>query len=73
MFLEVIMSSIIVHVCAESALAWLYGPALTLQEAEKDDSALRVYTSSCEELKLHMAKGRLYVKRITNMKKVAVI
>lgn len=34
---------------------------------------LSEFMSSCEELKLHMAKGRLYVKRITNMKKVAVI
>ncbi|KAF4104188.1 hypothetical protein G5714_015175 [Onychostoma macrolepis] len=58
------MSNIIVHVCAESALAWLCGPALTLQRAEKDDSALRVYASSCEELKLHMAKeSRAWVLR----------
>jgi len=34
---------------------------------------LSEFMPSCEELKLHMAKGRLYVKRITNMKKVAVI
>lgn len=47
--------------------------AAEVSSIERYNSAPRVCALSCHALKPSMAKGRLYAKRITNLKKVAVI
>lgn len=62
-----------VRVCLCACDVFIGAEAAEVSRMEWYNSAHRVCALSCQALKPYMAKGRLYAKRITNLKKVAVI